>query len=325
MKSITILVPEGAILGSIETPRQVLTEANKFLLASGRPALGRVQLAGLSNAIPVSGGRYTVYTDVLTRDVAQTDLILIPALEGAMAQVLEQNRQLIAWIIRQYYGGAEVAALGEGAFLLAATGLVDGCSCATHWMAASEFRRMFPQVHLVEEGAITDEEGIYSSGNAFSCQALVLYLIEKYAGSEVAHYLCRAFQLETDRRHRRPFVLFNSLKVHSDEAVRKAQEFIEQNIGEKIMVSQLASLLALGRRALERRFKKATAHTVVEYIQRVKMEAAKISLESARHNVNEVMYHVGYTDPKSFRVTFKRITGLSPVQYRSQYTRKMAV
>jgi transcriptional regulator GlxA family with amidase domain len=325
MKSITILVPEGAILGSIETPRQVLTEANKFLLGSGRPALGRVQLAGLSPSIPVAGGRYTVCTDLLIRDIGQTDLILIPALEGAMPQVLEQNQPLIAWLIRQYFGGAEVAAFSEGAFLLAATGLVNGRSCATHWTAAPEFRRTFPEVELLEDKTITDEDGIYTSGSAFPYQSLVLYLIEKYAGRDVSHYLSRTFQLEPGRSSHRPFVVFNSQKAHTDEAVQKAQAFIEQNIGEKIAVSQLAAMLALGRRALERRFKKATSNTVVEYIQRVKMEAAKMSLESRRHNVNEVMYHVGYTDPKSFRVTFKRITGLSPVQYRSQYTRKMAV
>ncbi len=71
-------------------------------------------------------------------------------------------------------------------------------------------------------------------------------------------------------------------------------------------------MLALSRRNLERRFKKATSNTVVEYIQRVRVEAAKQNLESSRDNVNEVMYKVGYTDLKAFRSTFKRITGLSP-------------
>ena len=78
-------------------------------------------------------------------------------------------------------------------------------------------------------------------------------------------------------------------------------------------------MVALSRRNLERRFKKATANTAVEYMQRVKIEAAKISLESSKENVNEVMYKVGYTDSKAFRTTFKKITGLSPVQYRSKY------
>ena len=83
-------------------------------------------------------------------------------------------------------------------------------------------------------------------------------------------------------------------------------------------------MLAVGRRNLERRFKKATANTIAEYIQRVKIEAAKISLESSHENVNEVMYKVGYTDNKAFRTTFKRLTGLSPVQYRSKYARQPA-
>src|SRR6185312_15965321 len=102
---------------------------------------------------------------------------------------------------------------------------------------------------------------------------------------------------------------------------KKAQEFIENNFEEKMTVDQLASMLALGRRNLERRFKKATSNTVVEYIQRVKMEVAKKGLESSRENVNEVMYNVGYTDTKAFRNTFKRITGLSPLQYRTRYNK----
>jgi transcriptional regulator GlxA family with amidase domain len=77
------------------------------------------------------------------------------------------------------------------------------------------------------------------------------------------------------------------------------------------------------RRNLERRFKKATSNTVVEYIQRVKIEAAKMSLESSRENVNEVMFKIGYSDPKTFRTTFKKITGLSPIQYRNKYNREI--
>ena len=83
-------------------------------------------------------------------------------------------------------------------------------------------------------------------------------------------------------------------------------------------------MFALGRRNLERRFKKATANTVVEYIQRVKIEAAKKNLETARKNINEVMYEVGYSDNKAFRTTFKKITGLSPIQYRNKYNRELA-
>ncbi|KAA5548248.1 GlxA family transcriptional regulator [Adhaeribacter rhizoryzae] len=319
MKNITILVPKGAILGSIEGPRQVFTEVNKLLKSMGKPALFKVQLAGLTKEVPVAGGLYTVFTDNDISAIAKTDLIIIPALDGEMTKVLENNQAFVPWIVKQYKAGAEVGSLCVGAFLLAATGLVTGRKCATHWMAANDFRKMYPEVQLVEDRIITDEHGIYSSGGAFSYLNLILYIIEKYAGREVAVFMSKAFQIDIERRSQSPFVIFNGQKDHDDELVKKAQEFIENNVQEKITVDQLADNLALSRRNLERRFKKATSNSIVEYVQRVKIEAAKMSLESSRENVNEVMYNVGYTDPKAFRTTFKRITGLSPVQYRSKY------
>jgi transcriptional regulator GlxA family with amidase domain len=147
---------------------------------------------------------------------------------------------------------------------------------------------------------------------------------EKYAGRDIAILSAKVFAIEIERDNQLSFTIFQGQKEHEDEPIRKAQEFIEKNYQEKITVDQLASMLAIGRRNLERRFKKATANTVIEYIQRVKIEAAKMSLESSRENVNEVMYKTGYTDNKAFRSTFKKITGLSPVQYRNKYNREVA-
>ena len=209
--------------------------------------------------------------------------------------------------------------------VLAATGLVDGKKVATHWMAAADFKARFPQVKLVEDKIITDEHRIYSSGGAFSYLNLILYLVEKYAGRDIAVFMSKAFQIDIQRASQSPFMVFKGQKNHEDEPVKKAQEFIEKNVAEKVTVDQLASMFALGRRNLERRFKKATSNTVVEYIQRVKIEAAKMSLESSRDNVTEVMYKVGYTDTKAFRTTFKKITGLSPVQYRTKYNKENAM
>jgi transcriptional regulator GlxA family with amidase domain len=322
MKHITILVPRGAILGSIEGPRLVFSEVNALLARMGKPPLFQVQLVGLAHATPVCGGMYNVYTELLTADVDRTDLVVIPAVDGNPADALQANRDFVPWIIQQYRQGAEVASLCLGAFLLASTGLLTGRKCTTHWAAANDFRRMFPEVELVENRLITDEHGIYSSGGAFSYLNLVLYLIEKYAGRDMAVLCAKVFQIDIERVSQSAFVIFNGQKEHGDEPVKRAQTYIEDNYQEKITVDQLADMLALSRRNLERRFKKATANSVVEYIQRVKVEAAKNSLESSRENVNEVMYNVGYTDPKAFRDTFKRITGLSPKQYRDKYSRE---
>jgi len=209
-----------------------------------------------------------------------------------------------------------------GAFLLASTGLLKGRKCATHWMAANEFRKMFPDVELVTEKVITDEHQIYSSGGAFSYLNLILHLIEKYAGHDMAVLSAKVFAIEMERDSQSSFIIFQGQKEHADESIIKAQEFIEKNYQDKITVEQLASMLALSRRNLERRFKKATANTVTEYIQRVKMEAAKKSFETSRKNINEIMYDVGYNDNKSFRTIFRKNTGLSPIEYKNKYNKE---
>lgn len=322
MKHISILVPEGAILGSLEGSRQLLTQVNEFFKAKGAPPIFDVHLVGLSRETKLCGGLFTANPDKLIEDIPSTDLIIIPALDGDIVKAIEKNKAFIPWIVKHYNSGAEVASLCLGAFLLASTGLLNGRKCATHWMAEFNFKRMFPEVNLVTEKVITDEQGLYSSGGAFSYTNLILYLIEKFAGRDMAVLAAKVFAIELDREDQLSFIIFQGQKDHDDEQIKKAQEFIEKNFQEKITVDQLASMFAIGRRNLERRFKKATSNTVVEYIQRVKMEAAKMNLESSRENVNEVMYKVGYTDTKAFRNTFKRITGLSPVQYRSKYNRQ---
>jgi len=133
------------------------------------------------------------------------------------------------------------------------------------------------------------------------------------------------FAIEIDRQSQSAFMMFNGQRGHDDEGIKQAQNFIEKNFQEKITVDQLADSCAIGRRSFERRFKKATNNTVVEYIQRVKMEAAKRSFESSRKNINEVMFDVGYTDTKAFRSIFKRVTGLTPIEYRNKYNKQAAM
>lgn len=322
MKNITILVPHNAIVGTVEGARFLLTEVNSYLSSMGRPPAFNVQLAGLSLQMPAFNGLYTISTRETIHDITQTDLIIVPALEGDMEQTLAANKDFLPWMVQHYKAGAEIASLCVGAFLLAATGLMKGRQCATHWAMANEFRRMFPDVNLVEHKVITDERGIYTSGGAFSYLNLLLYLIEKFAGRDVAVLSSKAFQIDIERRSQSPFIIFSGQKTHEDEQVKQVQEFIEHNIQEKITVDQLAVQFALGRRNLERRFKKATSNTVTEYMQRVKIEAAKKSFENSRENINEVMYSVGYSETKAFRTIFRKFTGLSPLEYRNKFNKE---
>ncbi|HEX9252429.1 MAG TPA: helix-turn-helix domain-containing protein [Ignavibacteriaceae bacterium] len=322
MKHVSIIVTKGAILGNIEGPRQVFTEVNHLLQSRGQSAFFEIELVGLSKASLLNDGLYTISTRSIY-DIEKTDLIIIPAMYGELEKAIVANKDFIPWIIKHYKNGSEVASLCLGAFLLASTGILNGRKCATHWLAANEFKKMFPKVNFQEDKIITDENGIYSSGGAYSSLNLILYLVEKYAGREAAIFCSKAFQIDIQRDSQSPFTIFIGQKDHEDEPVKKAQEYIEINYNQKITVDQLAIMFALSRRNLERRFKKATSNTIIEYIQRVKIEAAKKNLESARKSISEVMYEAGYSDNKAFRTIFRKYTGISPIQYRNKYNREL--
>ena len=146
-------------------------------------------------------------------------------------------------------------------------------------------------------------------------------MVEKFAGREMAVLSSKVFEIDISRNSQSPFIIFKGQKSHEDSEILKVQEFIEKNFQEKLNVDDLCADMALSRRTFERRFKKATANTIVEYMQRVKVEAAKKELETGRKNVNEVMYDVGYNDPKAFRDVFRKITDMTPLDYMNRYSK----
>lgn len=320
MKHISLLIPEGeSSLSNIEATYKIFTTVNQALEREGKPPLFKIQLVGLSKQTSVTNGLFTIQAGLTIREVKKTDLVIIPAVHGNAEKVVADNRPLAQWIARQYGQGAEIVSLCIGAFILASSGLLKGKSCTTHWLSAGEFSRMFPDVNVAPYKILTDEAGIYTSGGAYSSLNLLLYLVEKFAGRDMAILASKIFEIDIDRHSQSPFIMFRGQKEHEDEPVKKAQEYIEGNFRDKITVNQLAGMLALSRRSLERRFKRATSNTVIEYIQRVKIEAAKKGFETSRKNINEIMYEIGYSDNKAFRGVFKKLTGLSPVDYKNKY------
>jgi transcriptional regulator GlxA family with amidase domain len=319
MKHVTILALNDAVSASIADPCIMFNGVNDLLIQAGKTPAFKVQLAGLTKTVKLHNGFFTVHTDILLENLKKSDLVIIPALGGEIISALKKNAAFIPWISKQYKKGADVASLCLGAFLLASTGLLKGKECSTHWLMSTQFREMFPDVTLVDGRVVTEQNGLFSSGGATSYWSLILHLVEKYAGREMAIMASKVYALEIDRKSQSPFIMFNGQKEHVDESIREAQDYIESRVSERISVGELALRFAIGRRHFERRFKKATNNTPVEYIQRVKMEAAKKHFETSRKNVNEVMYDVGYTDTKAFRTMFKKITGLSPLDYKNRY------
>src|SRR5690606_16041024 len=180
MKNVAILVAESAVIEAVADPRYMFTAVNDFLRAQGKDPAFRIQMIGLREQVKLADGMFTIQVDATPDKASKPDLIIIPALSGDLEQAIELNEDFIPWIVFQYRLGAEVASLCLGAFLLGATGLVDGKSCSTHWQFSNQFRHMFPSVNLVDDRVITEQAGIYTSGGANSYWNLLLHLVEKY-------------------------------------------------------------------------------------------------------------------------------------------------
>lgn len=320
MKHLTIIVPDGENnLSSIVGAYKIFSRANEYFSRNGRERLFKIELAGISKSVDFYGGLFTVTPHTHISRISKTDLIIIPSLNHNYQKAIKGNQSVIDWIAKQYKSGAEIASICTGAFMLASSGLLNGKTCSTHWVAADSFRTMFPDVNLQPDKLITDEHGIYTNGGAYSFLNLMIYLVEKYFDRQTAIFCSKVFQIEPDRQSQSEFTIFTGQKTHGDEMVKQAQAYIESKLHEKISIEELSEKFSVSRRNFDRRFIKATGNTPIEYLQRVKIESAKKTFETSRKNINEVMYDVGYSDVKAFRQVFRKITGMSPLEYRRRY------
>lgn len=329
MKQLAILVPNeqtnlstiACIIGSI----QVFTEANSYLINQGFKPLFEITLVGAHKSDFLQNSQLWVHPQKSIDEIKQTQLIILPAsLIRSYDQAAHSNKLLIDWIKQQYKNGTEVASMCAGSFMLACTGLLSGKNCSTHWALSENFKTLFPDVKLQTDRLITDENGIYTNGGAYSFLHLLMYLVEKFYGRAAAIHCSKYFQIDLDRNSQAGFTVFNGHKKHGDELILKAQKQIEGQYQDKISFEKLATNLNIGRRNFDRRFIKATGLTPLDYLQRVKVEAAKKMFETTQKTVNEIMFEVGYNDAKAFRDVFSRVTGLTPFDYKIKYNQDRA-
>ena len=321
MKRVAVVIPKGAVLpAAVVGSYMLFSQVNQFLAQQGAAPAFEVVLAGYKKMAQLDDGPFTVKTDCHFRDMEKADLIIIPGFTGDALEPVKQNLPLITWMGEQYRShGTELASMCTGAFLIAATGHLDGKTCTTHWAFVKDFQNAFPDVNLLPEHIVTDDHGIYSSAGAYSSLNLILYLIEKYCSKDLAVMLSRVYQIDLERNSQLPFIIFNRQKTHDDQPIHMVQEYIEKNYQQRLQVNSLATRFNFSRRNLIRRFKEATGNTPIEYIQRVRVESAKRMLESTTHSIDEIISFSGYNDSRTFRNTFRKYTGFSPSGYRDKY------
>lgn len=321
MKKIAMLVYEDVILSSASGVMDMLIGTNRLLQGEGEsPAFEITLVSEKIRNIQLQVPAQFVSCKTLD-EVTDADLILAPAFNGEPDAVLKKNEVLIKWLRAKHDEGTEVASLCFGSYFLAEAGLLSNKCCTSHWMAIADMQQRYPDVKLLADIVMTDQEGIYTSGGAFSSLNLVLYLIEKFCGRDISIQVSKMFAIDMDRVSQAHFTVFQGQRRHEDEEILRAQAYIEQNYHMQISIEQIAEQTNMSKRNFIRRFKSATQNTPLEYLQRVKIESAKKALEKNNQNIGTLMYDVGYNDLKTFRSIFKRVTGLTPQEYRRKYRR----
>jgi len=256
-------------------------------------------------------------------DIEQVyDLVIIPAMRSSkIDDVVKHERMLVDWLKQQHSKKADLASICIGAFLLAETGLLNGKNVTTNVRFADLFRQRYPEMRVQDDKIIVDQGNIFTCGGAFVFTTFMIYLIEKYFGHEDAIMVSKILMINTHQLPQHTFSVFQLQRNHSDEKIVEAQIFIEKNYEHSLSIEGLAGRYYMSNRNFIRRFEGATGNTPLEYLQRVRIEAAKKLLENSNDSIDQIAAKCGYDDIGFFRKIFKRHVAINPKEYQQKYGR----
>ena len=284
-----------------------------------------VQIASLGGGDIRCSNRLIMQAHCDIRDVTECDLLLVPTIGDSIDKVLKQNSELLPHLVRLANTKADIASNCSGAFFLAEAGLLDHKIATTHWGYASKFKADFPLVDLQENQFVTQSRcelgSIFCAAGGSAFYDLGLLLIERYCGREISTQVAKTQIIDSKRGSQNSYTNVTLHKPHSDHLIKQVQEYIEENFRQALQVSQLAAMVNITPRTLNRRFQACVAMRPIEYIQAVRIEQAKRLLELGDVSIKSLADQVGYDDISSFTRLFKRATELTPKEYQDKFSR----
>ncbi|MGF6849610.1 transcriptional regulator GlxA family with amidase domain [Chitinophaga sp. W3I9] len=319
MLQIGILLIRHYKLLSLAAITDVLDTVNKIYYKNGEPAPFRITLVHTPETEHLAAA-FPDYASQHTDAAGVFNLVLVPSFTtDDIRQSIIENRAYLPWMQQQYKNGAEIASFCTGAFLLGASGLLDGKIATTHVDACREFSSSFPAVNLLSDKTVTHDSGIYTSGGATSTFHLLLHLLEVHCGIEIAIKTAKIFAVDMGRDKQSYFSTFQPARNHHDDLVASAQQRIETSYQDVGTIEEMIRDIPSSRRNIVRRFKQVTGVTPIEYLQFTRIEAAKKLLEQTGQQMAEVIFNSGYNDPKAFRKVFRKTVGMTPSEYREKF------
>lgn len=274
-----------------------------------------------SHAATTSGLPVTIHRTVA--EVEHTDIVIVPSVmvEGG-EWVRGRYPALVDWLGEMHAAGAQLCSACSGVLLLAETGLLNGHEATVHWAYASTFRRNFPEIRLRLEKVLVAtgaQERFVMSGASASWHDLILYLVARHVSPTAALALSRFMLLQWHVDGQAPYILFQPGTDHGDAVVADAQEWLRVHYADPAPIEAMVRRCGIPERTFKRRFRKATEHTPISYVQHLRVQEAKRRLERTRMPIDRISWAVGYEDPAFFRRLFKRLAGVTPGTYRRKF------
>lgn len=323
MKHIGLLLPYNYSLFTVATILDVLSAANRMCTDRKKEPAFKITIFQLPEQIAVHGRTFHGYPVRSVRSNMETDIVLIPGFTTTdIGYTLQRNEPFIPWLQKQFKAGAEMASFCTGAWLFGATGLLNGRLATTHANDCPNFIVKYPSVFTKPGRTLTIDNRCYTSGGSTSAFHLLVFLIQKHYGNELAVRVAKFFAIDLDRYQQSYFSTFRPNYSHNDELVKKIQRYLETNYYTINTIEEVIKDMPASRRNLVRRFKKVTGIPPIEYLQHIRIEKAKGKLEQTDLSISEIIPVTGYTDPKSFRKVFLKLVGISPLEYRAKFNMK---
>jgi len=326
MDVLLIAVPDiagSALYGLVD----VLQAAGKLwqtlVRSDTEQSLFRVRIVSLDKQPFKCCNGIPVIPETSIADDPDGSIIILPELWlGPDEDIKGRYPELMEWLRHKYQQGTSLYSACSGAIMLAETGLLDGCQATSHWAYKDLFRKHYPKVHFCPEPNLVfaDPAGrIVTAGGTTSWHDLAIHIISRYAGTAEALRIAKVYLLKWHGEGQLPYASLVSSAPHADSVVRSCEEWMKHNYLKSNAIQQVVAHANIPERTLKRRFKAATGTTLIEYLQNLRIEEAKRLLEAGQMPVDDISIEVSYEDPSFFRRLFKRLTGLTPSQYRRMF------
>jgi len=266
------------------------------------------------------GNRIPVKPDCGIGDAPDADIVILPELWlGPDEDIKGRYPVLMQWLRASYSKGIALYSACSGAIMLAESGLLDGRAATSHWGYRDLFHKQYPRVDFQPEPNLVfaDPAGrIVTAGGTTSWHDLAIHIISRHASAGEALRIAKVYLLKWHGEGQLPYASLVRSVPHADSVVRNCERWLKENYRSAHAIQKVVQQSGIAERTLKRRFKAATGSTLIEYLQNLRIEEAKRLLESGSMPVDEISYEVNYEDPSFFRRLFKRLTGLTPSQYR---------